>query len=697
MRRLDPSLGILDHALATLACLLAIYSISMSLSNLPMAFVLTGGTLFAATSGYALANLVRKTKLVNYDSYFWAVLGILAVGLVRVLNGILPGDGFPFELLAAGALCWILMIGNLFAWRDQTLLFLSLPCIAIFGLVGTFDTFQPATAMFFLFMITIAVLYARIHHRAMIERAVKAGVDEPALLRRGPWKWMAGPEWALASAMTIILFSFIGAPVLRISLKNVAGRVQVALPQQTSRNTANRAGEERSDVRVGTGPTRLSDQQIFKIRIDRPRYLRLSAFSTYTGSGWKASPVTLPTDSRLFDRRSSELQGSTGPNGGVPLWTRESPPPFEPIRRGEVIAFTFKEASGLFRNIATPGPIVEVKANEDDFSVQPQGWITLDQALEDDERITAYALVPTGQIQDKRAVLAQEIRPIGDLYLSKNKVPARVRDFAYRAVEGADSDYDKADAIKRAIESQVSYNIKAGRTPSGEDPVEYFLFESKEGYCDLFASAMAVMARSVGLPTRYVTGYIINEPTRDEEGFFTVRGQDYHAWCEIYFEDLGWVPFDPTEGAPSIDGGRRGGSGDGLAWFKSDAFKGTVAGVAVLALLAPILVLFRQRSRGGSGTTQRTASEVARLQNAYFRSIERFVGSPKRFSQTTREFVTTVGPRLGAAEPIAAGLVHDFEAALFSQQLPTSEKLSNMAAKVAELRAALGRMKKPRP
>jgi hypothetical protein len=507
---------------------------------------------------------------------------------------------------------------------------------------------------------------------------------------------MAGPEWALASAMTIILFSFIGAPVLRISLKNVAGRVQVSLPQTTNRNQANRAGEERSDVRVGTGPTRLSDQQVFKIRIDRPRYMRLNAFSTYTGSGWRASSVTLPPDSRLLDRRSGALEGTTGPNGGLALWSREDPPPFEPIRNGEVIGFTLKEATGLYRNVAAPGPVVEIKADASAFSVQPQGWITLDQALGDGERLTVYALVPAGRIQERRAVLPPELRPIGELYLSKNKIPARVRDFAYRAAKGAKSDYEKADAIKRAIEGQVAYNIRAGRTPAGEDPVEYFLFESKEGYCDLFASAMAVMARSVGLPTRYVTGYIVNEPVRDEEGYYTIRGRDYHAWCEVYFEDLGWVPFDPTEGAPSIDGGRRGADA-ALSWFQSDEFKGALAGVIVLALLAPVLVMFRQRSRGVAGSTQKTASEVARLQNAYFRSIERFIGSPKRFSQTTREFVSAAGPHLGAAEPIASALVNDFEVALYSPKLPSTEKLGSMAAKVAELRAALGSMKKRRP
>ena len=697
MKRLDPVLGPIDHALATLACVLAVYSIGMSLHNAPLALAFTSGIMVAAISGYAVAKIVRGKKIANYDSYFWAVLGILAIGLVNSLNDILPGGGFPVELLAAAALCWILLIGSLFAWRDQTLLFLSLPCIAIFGLVGTFDTFAPATVLFFVFMLTIALLYARIHHRAMIERAKRAGIEEPDLLRRGAWKWMAGPEWALASALTIVIFSFMGAPVLRISLKDVAGKVQVTLPQQNQPTTPNTAAEEQYDVSVGTGPAALTNQQVFKVKMDRPRYLRLNSFSTYTGHGWKATRVSLPTDSPLQVHKAERLAASAGPHGGVLAWPGFDAPPQEPIEGGQVIPFTLKESNNVFASIIAPGPVVEVLGRASALTFLPQGWVVLESPLKSSERLTAYALVPTTGPDGHSATLPPDLKFTEPLYLSKDKVSSKVRDLAYRVTAGAVSDYDKAAAIERAIEERVVYNTNARKTPQSEDAVEYFLFQSHEGYCDLFASSMALMARSVGMPSRYVIGYIVNEPLRDDEGFFTVRARDYHAWCEIYFEGVGWVPFDPTEGAPSVDGSGVGALEGSEPFYRQGWFRNIIIGIVVVALAAPVYFMLRLRVQPGEHARVRTASEVARLHAAFYMAIERFVGAPKRFSQTTREYVHIVGPRLGSARILADDLVVEFESAMFSSNLPQQDKLASLASRIAAMRGALRLLRKERP
>ncbi len=696
MKRLDPNLGFIDHVLASLACLLAVYSIGMSLTNSGLAIFFTVGILVAATTGFALSRLVTGTKIANYDSYFWAVSGMLTTGLINVLNDMLPGGGFPFELLAAGILCWVLLVGNLFAWRDQTLIFLSLPCIAIFGLVGTFDTFVPATVFFFIFMLTIAVLYARIHQRSMIDRAKRAGIEEPELLRRGPWKWMAGPEWAVASALTIILFSFMGAPILRGSLRNVAGKVQVVLPQQ-QQNQPSQSPQEVSAVRVGTGPTSLTDQLVVKVQVDRPRYMRMNAFSTYTGGGWRASQVSLPAGTPLVDHRPDEQAPVIGPHRGLVVWPGHDVPPHEPIENGKEIAFTLKDSNSTFRSIITPGPIVEVMGGPSAFEFLAQGWVNLNAALARDDQLTSYAIVPTEGPEDRQAKLPPALEPISVLFLAENRITSRVRDLAYKATAGATTDYEKAEAIKREIERRVVYNIRAGRTPGDQDPVEYFLFESKEGYCDLFASSMALMARSVGLPSRYVIGYIVNDPKRDADGYFTIRQRDYHAWCEIYFEGVGWIPFDPTEGAASVGGAERGAGGGVVDWYRSDLFKGVLIAVFVFALAAPVYMAVRQKNMSPAERAEKTASDVARLHTVFYRTIERYVGSPKRFSQTTREFVLAFGTRLGPTFPDASALVTDFEAAMYSPRTPDKDGLTELSKRTTDLRAALGRLKKQRP
>jgi hypothetical protein len=81
--------------------------------------------------------------------------------------------------------------------------------------------------------------------------------------------------------------------------------------------------------------------------------------------------------------------------------------------------------------------------------------------------------------------------------------------------------------------------------------VDYFLFDSREGYCDYYASAMVVMARAVGIPARIAVGYAGGE--YDEElGGYRVRRSNAHTWVEIYFPDYGWIEFEPTAGEPLI-------------------------------------------------------------------------------------------------------------------------------------------------
>lgn len=78
----------------------------------------------------------------------------------------------------------------------------------------------------------------------------------------------------------------------------------------------------------------------------------------------------------------------------------------------------------------------------------------------------------------------------------------------------------------------------------------YVLFDIRQGYCDYYASAMAVMARALGIPARVVSGYAQGEWMPD--GRYRVRQRDAHTWVEIYFPGFGWVEFEPTAAQPSI-------------------------------------------------------------------------------------------------------------------------------------------------
>ncbi|MCC6628889.1 MAG: transglutaminase domain-containing protein [Chloroflexi bacterium] len=121
-------------------------------------------------------------------------------------------------------------------------------------------------------------------------------------------------------------------------------------------------------------------------------------------------------------------------------------------------------------------------------------------------------------------------------------LPGRVTSFARLITQDARTDYDRARALERALRT-LPYDELTPAPPVGRDVVDHFLFEGRRGYCEHFASAMAVLARTLDIPARVVTGYSPGEPT---EGGRLVRERNAHAWAELYFAGYGWVPFEAT-------------------------------------------------------------------------------------------------------------------------------------------------------
>ncbi|MFC1900418.1 transglutaminaseTgpA domain-containing protein [Chloroflexota bacterium] len=138
-------------------------------------------------------------------------------------------------------------------------------------------------------------------------------------------------------------------------------------------------------------------------------------------------------------------------------------------------------------------------------------------------------------------------------FLTLPVITERTALLAESIVETAATDYDKAIGIEHFLLENYPYELDVEPTPLGKDAVDYFLFEQQSGYCSHFATAMAVMARHVGIPARVATGYLpgyIDTLT----GAHIVRAGDAHAWVEIYFQHNGWVAFDPTPRADAAMG-----------------------------------------------------------------------------------------------------------------------------------------------
>lgn len=131
-------------------------------------------------------------------------------------------------------------------------------------------------------------------------------------------------------------------------------------------------------------------------------------------------------------------------------------------------------------------------------------------------------------------------------YLDLPALDRRIPQLAGQITASANNNYDKAVALETYLRTHFGYTLQLSRTIP-HDPLANFLFERKQGHCEYFASSMAVMLRTLGIPSRVVNGFRTGE-FNDLTSQYVVRASNAHAWVEAYFPDHGWIAFDPTPG-----------------------------------------------------------------------------------------------------------------------------------------------------
>jgi len=272
------------------------------------------------------------------------------------------------------------------------------------------------------------------------------------------------------------------------------------------------------------------------------------------------------------------------------------------------------------------------------------------------------------------------------------EITRRTRDLARTITAGQVTEYDKAQAIKAWLIANLGYTLVLA-DPGAQEPVDFFLFDRKKGHCEYFASAFAVLARAVAIPTRQVNGFLGGE-WNEYQGYVAVRAGDAHSWDEVYFPGAGWVTFDATPPG-NIDELGRGGSGwtarlgrfldtlrfqwnkwvieydlaSQLALFKqvggafSDGASAVKrAGLAVKDAVVrgwPIVVLviaagaggwlWRRRRRGGPGgvagrARPRVRSMIGEVYDEVARALAR-AGVPREAAVTPRELAARLAER----------------------------------------------------
>ncbi len=173
------------------------------------------------------------------------------------------------------------------------------------------------------------------------------------------------------------------------------------------------------------------------------------------------------------------------------------------------------------------------------------------------ERYQVHSSISTATITNLRAAGINYPAWVSNNYLQLPAITSRTRDLAQEIAAPYDNPYDIAQAVTEYLRANITYAETVDGPPSNQEPIDWFLFDSKQGFCNYYATAEIVMLRSLGIPARMAVGYahgeatVVSEigpavPGRFENVTYTVLQRDAHAWPEVYFPDYGWVEFEPT-------------------------------------------------------------------------------------------------------------------------------------------------------
>jgi hypothetical protein len=169
-------------------------------------------------------------------------------------------------------------------------------------------------------------------------------------------------------------------------------------------------------------------------------------------------------------------------------------------------------------------------------------------------RYAGFSLLPPMDAAKLRAASTEYSGDIASTYLQlPPALDSRIPELAKQITKNDRTPFDKSLAIESYLRNRFTYTLNLTGN-AGDDPLAHFLFETRAGHCEYFASAMTIMVRTLGIPSREVNGFLPGE-YNDLGGDYIVRASDAHSWVEVYFPGMDWQTFDPTPASPENEAG----------------------------------------------------------------------------------------------------------------------------------------------
>ena len=539
-----------------------------------LSFMVTSATLIKAPAGLIIAlgfGAALLAGVVFYNKTTFLVSLGAGAGLILIRLFLLC-DGTERARLLSGAAARLRDIGGQimgapYRAEDGVLLITLLSCVFallaacafykrilfwaaavpplvcyLIGALGRYEVNVVAALVLFLWLLVLFLLSRR-------EKAARetGGGRVPLTGARGMLRGTL-PLCALLAAASLLLAGVVplvsgSSPGMRTAAPQFSDLGDFLDSMQLHGQWFNITGFSSGDTKLG-GDLYLDDSRVMDVRADQRTYLVGTTYRVYNGSAWLedaggktlCDPYDLDGDyaetlyrEEVYDRQRITV---TMRQSGDVLFYPDRPASFRLSRSGSTV-LTDQNSGYYIQPTLTPGDSYAVDARRLDLSSEQ----------------TAEAITVAGegfyeaQGDDRMAVHADALRQAYTQLPAS--LPERVTRLAEEIAGREDTDYQKAKAIEQYLCANFTYTLQPGNLPPNQDFVDYFLFANPEGYCTHFATTMTVLCRSVGLPARYVKGFVTPAAPNDQ-GVYEVTGRMAHAWTEVYLEGMGWIRFEPT-------------------------------------------------------------------------------------------------------------------------------------------------------
>lgn len=282
------------------------------------------------------------------------------------------------------------------------------------------------------------------------------------------------------------------------------------------------------------GPMYMDYSPVFVVKETTPTYWRVDSKYIYNGLGWSNSKEQLHEKSNLLPETFGKE--TLNPSAAESHQVLESAKgvSFLPIPLGQ-------------SQISQPLEIEHTQSSNKLLSSYELDGIKFDSL--ELNKLSNLTFETRSPLRNKD-ILNEVMSSNKSLEFVKNitsrSIPNSVKNLALEVTDSGETMYEKALLLENYLKysKEFKYSLSdVPYVPKDMNYVEHFLFTSKIGYCEHFASSFVVMAQSIGIPTRYSKGF--SNGTSFEE-ITTIRNSDAHAWPEVYFEEYGWIPFEPT-------------------------------------------------------------------------------------------------------------------------------------------------------